>query len=229
MRNVVEWLNWNHLVQNSHQVTSIFFFLFFLLVTLVSVRVAQAELLLPDRDQGVSPAVPAQRLDLETTWQQRDRPSVKMKTSTVEIYPRLWQARGWDGASVIPQERATFSGDLNGDATCRGPQIQTAVACAQCQPGPSGVPLKAPHSWCLLQHGLQAHLLHVPNPDNSGHVVYSQKIDAHSELLGASRAANCWIAAKYCLNSSLFSSHRIPLVYNIWKNKYNKISTIFGG
>lgn len=38
-----------------------------LLVTLVSIHVAQAELLLPDGDQGVSPAVPVQRLDLEST------------------------------------------------------------------------------------------------------------------------------------------------------------------
>lgn len=69
-----------------------------------------------------------------------------MKTSTVEIYPRLWQACGWDGASLIPQERVTFSGDLHRDATCRGPEIQAAVACAQSQPGASGVPLKAAHS-----------------------------------------------------------------------------------
>lgn len=40
---------------------------FVLLVTLVSVHVAQAELLLPDGDQGVAPAVPVQRLDLEST------------------------------------------------------------------------------------------------------------------------------------------------------------------
>lgn len=40
---------------------------FVLLVALVSVHVAQAELLLPDGHQGVSPAVPVQRLDLEST------------------------------------------------------------------------------------------------------------------------------------------------------------------
>lgn len=40
--------------------------MFVLLVTLVSVHVAQAELLLPNGDQGASPAVPVQRLDLES-------------------------------------------------------------------------------------------------------------------------------------------------------------------
>lgn len=39
----------------------------FVLVVLVSVHVTQAELLLPDDDQGVSPAVPVESLDLEST------------------------------------------------------------------------------------------------------------------------------------------------------------------
>lgn len=38
-----------------------------LLVTLVSVHVAQAKLLLPNGDQGTCPAVPVQRLNLEST------------------------------------------------------------------------------------------------------------------------------------------------------------------
>lgn len=41
--------------------------LWVLLVVLVSVHVTEAELLLPEDDQGVSPAVPVQRLDLEST------------------------------------------------------------------------------------------------------------------------------------------------------------------
>lgn len=75
-----------------------------------------------------------------------DGPHVKMKTSSMEIYPGLWQACPWDGASLIPEEPVTFSGDLHGDATCRGPEIEAGVACAQSQPGPSGVPLEATHS-----------------------------------------------------------------------------------
>lgn len=75
-----------------------------------------------------------------------DGPHVKMKTSSMEIYPGLWQACPWDGASLIPEEPVTFSGDLHGDATCRGPEIEAGVACAQSQPGLSGVPLEATHS-----------------------------------------------------------------------------------
>lgn len=46
---------------------NITYFLRVLLVVLVGVHVTQAELLLPEDDQGVSPAVPVQRLDLEST------------------------------------------------------------------------------------------------------------------------------------------------------------------
>lgn len=91
----------------------------------------------------------------------------------------------WGGAAL-----RTFSGDLHGDAARRGPEVEAGVACAQGQPGAAGVPLEAAHSRRLLQHGLQAHLLRVPNPDHGGHVVYGQKIEARSELLGAQRAAN---------------------------------------
>lgn len=86
-------------------------------------------------------------------------------------------------------EHFTFSGDFDGDAACRGPQVEFAVACTQCQTGASGVPLKAPHSRALLKHCLQAHILHVPHPHNTGHVVYTQRnTDTQSKPLSAWRA-----------------------------------------
>lgn len=139
-----------------------------------------------------------------------------MKTSSAETHPRLRQACAWDGASLIPEEPVTFSGDLHGDASCRGPEIESGVARAQSQPGAAGVPLKATHSGCLLQHGLQAHLLRVPNPDDTGHVVYSQKIDA-AVSLERHKFLNCSISFS-CLTEFCW-------VYDIKKNP----STIFSG
>lgn len=103
--------------------------------------------------------------DIKVHW-----PSSTSENTIMEpCIPAAWQFQ------LLVTGHVTFSGYLDRNAACRGPEIEFGVACTQCQPGAPGVPLKATHGRCLLKHSLQAHLLHVPHPDNTGHVVYDQR------------------------------------------------------
>lgn len=136
----------------------------------------------------------------------------------------------------IHSESVTFSGDLDRNAACRGPEIELGVACTQCQPGAMGVPLKATHSRCLLKHSCKVHLLHVPYPDNSGHVVYGQRsTDTHWKPLSAYRGMKKQLWSKNkVITKSVGPYLHIPVIQLSWVNNEGKSErlwclTVFSG
>ena len=121
----------------------------------------------------------------------------------------------------------TFNRDLNRNAAPWGPKIEFAVSSTQSQSGAAGVPLKATYSQCLLQHGLQAHLLHIPHPHSSGHVVYR---DRHADT--PSQTVSSYGAVKYQDCSSqkvdVYDQKCNAFYTTLWA--YSEfILTIFGG
>lgn len=65
----------------------------------------------------------------------------------------------------------TFYRYMDGDTAAGRPQIHSAISSADRQTRLDGVPVKRAHSRRLFQHDRQPHLLDVPDPHRTWHVI----------------------------------------------------------